>query len=60
MPATVWICLSNPPEVMPDDDLRPHEEGAGCWCRPSLDDGVITHHSLDQRERYETGELRKH
>jgi hypothetical protein len=28
-----------------------------CWCRPSDDDGVVVHRSLDCRELYEQGEL---
>jgi hypothetical protein len=45
--------------VMPIDDLRPHEQSSECWCRPTQDDEcdeVLIHHSMDEREKYETGE----
>jgi hypothetical protein len=47
--------------VIPLNDLREHEASPACFCRPTEDDetpGLWVHHSLDQRERYETGELR--
>lgn len=51
-----WLAQNNPCEITPLDDLKPHESGMGCWCRPLLDDGVIVHNSLDGRERtYEKG-----
>jgi hypothetical protein len=50
-----WIAYAPPPEVMPIDDLREHEFGDGCWCRPTLDDGVLVHHSMDRREEFEEG-----
>lgn len=47
--------------VVPVDDLREHTCSCTCWCRP-VDDheepDVWMHNSLDQRERYEKGELR--
>lgn len=51
----MWLALSNPPEVVPIDDLREHEEGSCCWCRPLDDDGVIVHNSMDRREEFERG-----
>lgn len=54
----MWIGLSNPPEVKPLDDLRPHDDGPGCWCAPTEVEGVIVHNALDQRELYERGELK--
>lgn len=45
----------------PANDLRPHEvNGKPCWCNPSIEeDGQhIIHNSMDQREKYEIGELR--
>jgi hypothetical protein len=51
-----WTCLSNPPEVKPIDDLRPHDDGMACWCEPTDDEGVIVHNSADGRELYERGE----
>lgn len=43
--------------VVPLDDLRPHVL-VDCWCVPTDDEGVMVHHSMDQRERYERGEVR--
>lgn len=46
-----------PLHVYPIGDLRPHEaDGKQCWCHPTEDDGVIVHNSMDEREKYETGE----
>jgi hypothetical protein len=43
--------------VYPVDDLREHLfDGLGCWCRPTEDEGLVTHNSMDLREQYETGE----
>ena len=50
-----WLAQNNPPEVTPIDDLRTHEEGLSCWCKPVLDDEVIVHNTLDGREAYENG-----
>jgi hypothetical protein len=47
--------------VIPTNDLREHACSRHCWCGPTEDDealGLFVHHSLDQRERYETGELK--
>jgi len=53
--------------VFPVNDLREHvvdgwEEGRRCWCRPDAqeleDRTLIVHNAMDQREKYETGELR--
>lgn len=53
-----WLSQDNPPEATPIDDLRPHEQGMGCWCKPFMDDGVIAHNALDGRENtYEKGIL---
>lgn len=41
--------------VVPVDDLREHDTTASCWCRPTYDDGVWVHHSMDRREEYEEG-----
>ena len=43
--------------VMPVDDLREHVDSRDCWCRPTYDDGVWVHHSMDLREEYEEGRL---
>lgn len=42
--------------VIPLADLREHEPSPDCWCRPTVDDGVVQHNSMDGRERYERGE----
>ncbi len=47
--------------VVPLNDLREHYTTKTCWCNPSYDeeDGIIVHNALDQREKYETGELKQ-
>ena len=45
--------------VMPIGDLREHESSKNCWCKPVQDDesdDVFVHHSMDEREKFETGE----
>lgn len=42
-------------DVMPRGDLMVHCLGEKCWCRPTYDDGIIVHHSMDRREDYELG-----
>lgn len=44
--------------VYPVNDLRPHDtdNGAECWCKPTIEDDVVIHNSLDGRELIETGE----
>lgn len=44
--------------VVPINDLRDHrvESDEQCWCKPRIEDGVVVHNSMDQRELYETGE----
>jgi len=44
--------------VWPEEDLVPHDLDSWCWCLTALEEqsnGVVlmTHHSLDGRERYE-------
>lgn len=42
--------------VYPSGDLREHVlEGTTCWCRPKLDEGVVVHNAMDDRESYERG-----
>lgn len=41
--------------VLPVNDLRDHALSETCWCRPTDNDGLIVHHSLDRREDYEEG-----
>lgn len=43
------------PHVRPVADYRPHTLYVPCWCKPTLDDGVYVHHSMDRREEYEEG-----
>lgn len=44
--------------VVPVNDLREHELTPECWCKPTPDEehDVWTHHALDGREAFETGE----
>lgn len=42
-------------DVIPLDDLREHQLGGDCWCKPFDDDGIWSHNSADGRERFETG-----
>lgn len=42
--------------VYPVNDLREHDLNGNCWCKPTLDEGVWLHHSMDGREAFETGE----
>jgi hypothetical protein len=50
----------------PIEDLKEHvlvvvNGKSLCWCHPEETDvGVWTHNALDQREKYETGELKYH
>jgi hypothetical protein len=56
-----WCAFLHPNgyrSVMPVNDYREHEVSDVCWCRPTLDDGVLIHHSMDRREEYERGERR--
>lgn len=46
----------DPYHVVPINDLREHILSKDCWCNPFDDEGVFVHHSMDQREKYETGE----
>ena len=47
--------------IIPVGDLKPHDCSPQCWCRPTeTETGMMEHHAMDQRERYETGELKPH
>jgi hypothetical protein len=53
--------------VVPVDDLREHstDKDVPCWCDPKIDHytgaaSVHVHNSLDEREKYETGERKPH
>jgi hypothetical protein len=52
-PTKAWKADRN--HVYPINDLREHSL-SDCWCRPTDDDGVIVHNSLDGRELYERGD----
>lgn len=41
--------------VMPITDLREHVAREDCWCRPTDDEGILVHHSMDRREEFEEG-----
>ena len=56
-------CTCDLIHVVPLNDLREHTPRIDYWCRPTPDDAeprVILHHALDQREKYESGELKEH
>lgn len=58
-----WACVEYDgiTHVVPLGDLKPHSVGVVCWCRPVEDaeeSTVLIHQALDQREKYETGELK--
>jgi hypothetical protein len=44
--------------VLPSGDLKRHGHSMDCWCRPTMDDGVVAHNSMDRREEYERGDRR--
>jgi hypothetical protein len=57
----LWA-LTNERQIIPIDDLRVHENRIECWCKPVFEeyDKCYKHNSLDNREKYESGELRLH
>lgn len=58
---TPWMHYKDPSEVIPMDDLREHEIGMGCWCKPQETARFdIEHRAMDQRELYEDGFIRLH
>jgi hypothetical protein len=50
--------------VHPVSDSRAHTLSMFCWCRPVIQEVgvgvVVTHNAHDQREKYETGERKRH
>jgi hypothetical protein len=43
--------------VLPANDMREHQPTIHCWCRPDVTEvGSIVHASMDEREKFETGE----
>ena len=58
-----WVALAATDRelacVYPVADLREHQTfGSKCWCQPIINDGVVIHNAMDQREKYERGERR--
>lgn len=42
--------------IYPVEDLKPHElSGSTCWCNPTVEDDLVIHNSMDERETYEEG-----
>ena len=42
--------------VVPINDLREHDTECACWCNPTVvDEAVVVHNSMDERETYEKG-----
>lgn len=49
--------------IIPLNDFKEHIQSKNCWCNPKsleYDDQVIVHNAMDQREKYERGELMYH
>lgn len=49
--------------MIPVDDYKDHIEVKSCWCNPIVDEDnnrLIIHNSLDKREFYEDGRIKKH
>jgi hypothetical protein len=53
-----WLAFDNPSEVIPLQDLKPHNSGEHCGCRPEWDEGILIHNAFDGREAFERGERR--
>ena len=49
----LWLAQSNPQEVTPIADSKPHESGPYCQCMPFYQDEVLVHNSFDGREKHE-------
>ena len=46
--------------IIPVGDFKEHELSCGCWCRPRPHTeypDVILHNAMDQRDRFENGEM---
>ena len=39
--------------VVPKNDFVEHEDSLDCWCKPTVEDGVCIHNSLDGRELWD-------
>jgi len=48
--------------ITPVDDLKEHIDTSECWCKPTKDEeeDLYIHHSMDQRELYESGDVKMH
>lgn len=51
--------------VYPEGDMREHDlDGSLCWCSPSIDfeagSAIVMHNSLDRRELYTSGQIKRH
>jgi hypothetical protein len=48
-----WVVMERPNEVVPLNDIREHVPGMRCWCKPEVDDCLITiHNALDRRDDF--------
>jgi len=57
-----WI-VTDSLHVVPLHDWWLHLDSDLCWCNPTPKEDCNTvkiHHSMDGREKYETGELKLH
>jgi hypothetical protein len=51
--------MERPNEVVPLNDIREHVPGMHCWCRPEVDETMLTiHNALDRRDDYMEGRRR--
>lgn len=56
---STWSFVIEPGQgwhIVPNGDLREHDTGVVCWCRPvPTEDGIVVHTSMDGREAFEEG-----
>lgn len=55
-----WYSHLKTGECVPGADIRLHQVGADCWCRPDISEGFVSHNAGDGREDYESGRRVKH
>ena len=42
--------------IYPVEDIRPHNTKSDeCWCNPCVEDDLVIHNAMDERESYEQG-----
>jgi hypothetical protein len=41
--------------IYPVEDLKPHDMTDDCWCAPCVEDDLVIHNAMDERETYEQG-----